>query len=738
MPGHRYVTMGFRTIAGFVLLPLSMIGPAAGSVTLHVNPNGNDAFSGLLEAPNADRTDGPKASLAGAQAAVRALKAKGPLTEVVRVRIAPGLYFLTEPLIFTPADSGTTAFPVIYEAASDKRPVFSGGKTIKGFKAAGRLLWQTHIPEVAAGKWYFEQLFVNGHRAVRARDPNLVLDPRADVRTSYHKIEENLKRSFHVMKSVSENEAGGGKFTQEFLAEAGALDRLAGLSPAQTKDVTVVVYHNWDTTRRFVGSLDAGQQRVSVTGNRWAPWNPWRAGSIFHFENARPALDAGEEWFLDRDGTLFYMSTPGGDLSRWPVVAPMLDTLVVIKGEPESKKLVESIQFNGLSFQHSQWLTPPGGVDPVQAAANLDAAIMVDDARKIRFSNCEIAHVGRFGIWFRHGCRDIHLEHCLLHDLGAGGVRIGETKDAQSAGDTGGIIIDNNIIKSGGRIFPQAVAVLVGQSGDNVISHNEISDHYYTGISTGWTWGYGKNLAKNNRIEKNHIHHLGQGVLSDLGGFYSLGPSEGTRIVGNVVHDIYSTAYGGWGLYTDEGSTGVTLRDNLVYNTKTGGFHQHYGKENLITNNIFAYSLQWQMQLSRAEPHRSFTFSNNIVYWSQGGFFGGVFDRANVRMEKNLYWDATGKSINFTALGLDWMAKDVDSTTAALAGVRRTDLARWQSQGRDAGSLTTDPLFENPEHYDFRLKAGSPANQIGFVPFDYSQAGVYGDPAWLKQAAVSP
>ena len=197
------------------------------------------------------------------------------------------------------------------------------------------------------------------------------------------------------------------------------------------------------------------------------------------------------------------------------------------------------------------------------------------------------------------------------------------------------------------------MAIWVGQSGDNTISHNEISDHYYTGISTGWTWGYTRNLAKNNRIEHNHIHHLGQGVLSDLGGFYSLGPSEGTTLVGNVVHDIYSTTYGGWGLYTDEGSTGVVMRDNLVYNTKTGGFHQHYGRDNVIRNNIFAYSLQWQVQLSRPEAHRSFTFSNNIVYWDRGKLYGGPFEKAHVVLEKNLFWDASGKPVNFTPVSLE-------------------------------------------------------------------------------------
>ena len=154
-----------------------------------------------------------------------------------------------------------------------------------------------------------------------------------------------------------------------------------------------------------------------------------------------------------------------------------------------------------------------------------------------------------------------------------------------------------------------------------------------------------------------------------------------------------------------------------------------------MTNNIFAYSLQWQLQLSRPESHRSFTFSNNIVYWSPGALFGGLFDRANVLMEKNLYWNASGRAISFTPVSLEWQGKDVEAMTAALANAPKTDLARWQAKGRDAGSVVADPMFEDAARYDFRLKSASPAKRIGFVPFDYARAGVYGDAAWIKEAA---
>ena len=107
----------------------------------------------------------------------------------------------------------------------------------------------------------------------------------------------------------------------------------------------------------------------------------------------------------------------------------------------------------------------------------------------------------------------------------------------------------------------------------------------------------------------------------------------------------------------------MTLRDNVVYATKDAGFHQHYGTDNLITNNIFAFSStlpcdpavagQCDRAAVRSSQHMdcydprhptheagcnsSFTFTNNIVLLgaeSLGGapaniaffFFLGVAD----------------------------------------------------------------------------------------------------------------
>jgi hypothetical protein len=105
-----------------------------------------------------------------------------------------------------------------------------------------------------------------------------------------------------------------------------------------------------------------------------------------------------------------------------------------------------------------------------------------------------------------------------------------------------------------------------------------------------------------------------------------------------------------------------------------------------------------------------------------------------VLLENNLFWDASGKSINFTPINLSWQGKDIDAMIAGLDHAPRTDLQQWQRDGKDLGSLVADPLFEGPTHYDFRLKTSSPGSQIGFIPFDASKAGVYGDAAWIKLA----
>jgi hypothetical protein len=678
---HFYqLSLNFWSIYLVTLLLLASLSGAVAAKTFYVAPEGNDQWSGTVEQVNATSTNGPFASLLGAKAAVRRFKLTSP-KEAITIQVADGIYTLKRPVVFTAEDSGSKDFPIRYVAAPNARPVFEGGIPLTGFQLTKDGLWVTQLPQAKAGSWYFEQLFVNGQRATRARTPNFYLRSEVDQR-------------------------------QTFRAYAQDIAAVKGLSEAELRDVVVVLYHSWEASRHHITKVDAVANTVTLTEEATYP----PAGGLpqrYYLENYRAALDTPGEWFLGRDGQLFYKPRPGEDIRSAKVIAPVTDQFIVLAGNPVEGGWVEYITFKGLRFHYSQFTLPANSVNSPQAASAIPATIMVDGARWITLEGCEIAHAGIYGIWFRRGNRYNRVIGSYLHDLGAGGVRIGEGLIQGSPNErTHHITVANTIIQSGGLIFPGAVGIWVGHSGDNQIIHNTIADFRYTGISVGWSWGYGASLAQRNHIDYNHIHHIGQGVLSDLGGIYTLGRSPGTTINNNLIHDVYAYnqyGRGGWGIYNDEGTSNIEVKNNLVYKTSNGGYHLHYGADNSVRNNIFALGEDFQLQRSRVENYQALDFSNNIIYWEKSNLFYGTWSDGSITLDRNLYFRGDGQPIT-------WEGKD---------------FAAWKRNGEDQHSRVADPQFYNPQRFDFRLKPTSPAFALGFKAFDSTQAGVYKNHPWL-------
>lgn len=665
-----------RLNASILIFILMVSGSAAYPLSIYVSPEGKDSNPGTSKAPFA--------TLTAAKNYVSGLRKKQPLSEPVEIIVEPGMYTLTGPLEFTAEDSGTQTAPLIIKGRQGAKCVFTGGVRLPIFQKVSDQLWKVEIGQLSNYGGAVQQLFVNGKRAVTARTPN---------------EGEDFK-----LKAVTETLAKGDQ--QSAVQGIRLSPEQIGALPANKsmEYLMISINHAWDRTKKPVSRVSFFESTAYINGKPMQPWNKLDNSAQFFFEGEKDFLDAPGEYFVDWEGTLFYIPREGETIENSIAIVPVLEQILIVRGTGDKK--AEYIQFQDLSFQYTHYVMPASGEEPAQAAAPSEAAVMLDYASNISFKGVRIAHTANNAVWFRAGCSAIRMEQCYLHDLGIGGVKIGETTISNEENKaTHHITVDNNIIRSGGQVNPTGVGVLIFHSGDNTISHNEIADFGYSGISVGWVWGYDKSPAKRNKIIYNHIHHLGWGQLSDMGGVYTLGPSEGTVVSNNVIHDIYSYGYGGWGLYTDEGSTGILEENNLVYNCKSSGFHQHYGKDNVIRNNIFAMQIKAQLQATRIEPHKSFLFANNIIYFNRGKLGDTNWGKVNAELDSNIYWDT-----------------------------RSTDL----KIENEPHSIVADPLFTDPQAFDFSFKSNKTIRKTGFKPFDYSKAGVYGNSKWKELAQFDP
>jgi hypothetical protein len=696
-------------LKGLAFVHLLFIGVAAGLISPNANaspgvfyvaPKGNDQWSGSRASPNWGKTDGPFATFPRALEAARTWRksagAKGDVAATIY--FGAGTHLLTNALVLRPEDSGLTLAGLPKE-----RPLLSGGRRITGWKQierVGKKMWAAEVPEVRTGSWFFHELWVNGRRAVRARYPNKgylkianLLDARPDWtrgQTRFRYAPDDIK----AWPSITEGE--------------------------------VVVMNRWVDSRLPVFSVDEPERVINFSKRSVFALEE---GDLYYLEGTREALDEPGEWYLDRhQATLYYLPRGGESLKKMEAFAPVLAQVLRFEGRPEQNQFVSHVIVRGLTFSHTEWCFPEGfakdksTIFPTpkpdvggfgQAEIGVPGAVWGEGVKDSVFENCAFKNLGNYGLELARGCQNNRILRCEFSELGAGGIKLGETAIRTGQSDqTRANEIRDCQIHDGGKMFHSAIGVWIGQSPDNQIVHNLIHDFYYTGISIGWTWGYGPALASNNLVAFNHVHHIGiksdgdGPILSDMAGIYTLGMQPGTRILNNLWHDMAGVRYGGWGIYFDEGTSGIIAASNVVYRTTHGGFHQHYGETNILRNNIFAFARDQQLQRTRVEPHISFSFETNIVYFDSGVLLGSDWSQDKYQMDWNVFYDARSAA---------------KPEAMMFANV---PLAQWRARGHDLHSLIADPLFVAPEKYDFRFRADSPATKLGFQPIDLGHVGI--------------
>jgi len=657
---------------------------------------------------------------AGALRRIRASRRSGD-TRRWTVRVA-GFNALRDPLVFTSEDHGI-------DFVGKDNACISGGGKVGGWVDTGKGWWEAPAPCRKDGSViFFEQLWTNGRRAGRSRYP----------KDGWLRIAE---------PALETNRVDGTLSYRESFVLTNAADRavLATMRPGDLEYASLGLVNIWAFSRRIVRGYDKETGRLSFTSPQdWSSW--WLAwsekSSIVAFENVRGAFTDPGDWFYDVAAKkLLYRPIPGETIAGFEAIAPVakMSSVVRFDGDYANGRFVGDIAFRDISFAHSAATKPwkvsysndlkPGdyGEGPTetwayQAAVNYDAMIFANGVRNLEFDSCWLGHTGNWAIRFGSGCMSNRVVNCDFSDLGAGGVWMGSRLDCRGNGSkierkilypdrpdsTAFNLVSNCTVSAAGLFNPEATGIIIGHCSDTKVVHNDIHDIYYTGISCGFVWGYAGSVAQRNEIAYNLVYDLGKGTMDDMAGIYTLGASYGTRVHHNVVHDVRCFGVGGHGLYTDEGTEGVVMEDNIVWNTTNGAFHQHYGVENYIRNNVFGqndgYESVWLGAVERKGVACSVHFCNNIVFTDKGRLVSeppgvGV---AGVRAH-NVWYSPEGVDAKMFNYRLSWND--------------------WLRRGREIGSVFADPLFVDAAKHDYRLRPESPALKLGFKPIDVSTVG---------------
>lgn len=556
-----------------------------------ISPKGSDFNDGTRQSPKATLTSALR------QAREWRRTEDNRIQGGITIYMEGGTYAFHEPVFIRPEDSGTKESPTIIRSVGDEKVILSGGISINGWKKQGKV-WVADVPAFNGRPLDFRQLWVNGKKAVRARDV------------------EDFEKMNRICSVDEKNEI--------LYVPAVSIRRLIdNKGNLKAKYAEMVLHQMWCVANLRIRSVevqgDSAAIRFHQPESRIQFEHPWPRpmvtkdghNSAFYLTNARELQDVPGEWYHDIDARkVYYYPREGEKMQEAEVIVPAVETLVRVEGTLD--RPVCHIRFEKITFSYTTWMRPSEkGHVPLQAGMYLTdgyridpkmqrnylnhpldnqgwlerpaAAVRVVAARQIDFERCRFEHLGSTGLDYEEAVQGGVVRGCLFRDIAGNGLLVGsfspaahETHLPYDPADRREVCtqqqINNCYFTEIGNEDWGCLAIAAGYVGDVNIEHNEISEVPYSGISLGWGWTQTVNCMRNNRVHANLIHHYAKHMY-DVAGIYTLGSQPKSYVTENCVHSIYKPGYvhdpNHWFyLYTDEGSSFITVRDNWTEGEK--------------------------------------------------------------------------------------------------------------------------------------------------------------------------
>ena len=728
----------------------------------YVATDGNDDWSGELEAPNADRSDGPFATLTRARDAVRELKKRDTGKDIV-VLIRGGAYYLRDTVVFGLQDSAEDGHTITYAAYPGEEPVISSGVKIEGWKELE--LRPEGLPELARAKvWVadvptglgrFRTLYDGDRRLPRARSHVFAVEEPEEPLDDPHS-------TFRFSPGTIKNWTN--------IEDVDIIFRRFGFT------ITILSLESVDEDKCIASTSIPGYGRLrSITSDRL--WGVQEGQPAAWVENVIEALDSPGEWVLNTEEGKLYL-WPMGDEPGDNILAPCLRELIRVEGDIDfdgpTDTPVRGIAFRGLTLTHGDRGVVVKGDMSIQHDWEMidkaDSLIRLRGAEECAVEECKFSNSGASAVRLDLHCqRNKVLNNEINHLGGAGILLIGYgpgTKDVNRQNE-----IVNNHIHRNGEIYWHSHGIVMWQSGENHVANNCIHhmprkaiclagvrpqffspDRFLESAHPAFRentpsirWHEMDNAeavkecakstpwarldvidwpeivpylhTRDNVVEYNEIYRVGE-ILSDGAALNITGVGDGNIIRRNYIHHLFGRIFGA--IRTDDFQRCTTIEENVIYKVSINGLctrHENYWINNVLVD-IKPDGYIWVG--SRA--YDGARIVGNILFHPGGEQAFYSFPRKNasrIQFRISIYEHFGNMSSGEIDRNIYYNLDAPESSKPLIEKLREV--------GHGKNDASIDPLFVDWENGDFRLKPDSPALKMGIKSIDVREAGLTED-----------
>ncbi|MBK5721381.1 right-handed parallel beta-helix repeat-containing protein [Dysgonomonas sp. Marseille-P4677] len=472
----------------------------------------------------------------------------------------------------------------------------------------------------------------------------------------------------------------------------------------------ITVFKEWISYKSKILSVNTTTNKVRIAQSTMSATTQtaWsiQAGDRYIIENINTALsvDANRETFAKgtfytKDGYLYYKLKDDETIGGISVELPETSVLFNISGKCSFSGINFSQTYHNFFEEDSRFSldTSQGRTFPCAILASAESLV---------FANCGFSLFARNVINFMNDSKDSYIYNSTFHDLGAGVMRIGEYDQSnQTATNVPyNIHIHNCAVKNTSKILQQASGIMITFADSCSVTNCDMSLVGYSGITFGYAWEPSHSnptSIKNIRIAYNNIHHTCNFLLNDVGGIYTLGNCSGSIIENNIIHDIHSSNKLSSCVYLDEGSTSITVRNNLLYGAPYL-FFSHQGNKSKVDDYLHIY--------------------NNIMAYPLTAAIRTIMSYGDYILRNIIYYDVT-QTIPITGF-------------IRIAFNNTFDNGGGTPLSLGPNTLRENPKFVNPKGLDFRFVDFDTIDKIGFEIFDTSVVGCKG--GYLREFAKIP